>query len=72
MLLLYLLHGLTYIPSAFSWLFYASLNRNLQYASRCALGPHSEFTSTHDEPAHTASETASNLPLMERSTIHER
>lgn len=45
-LLMYLVHALPYTQSAFNWLFYAFLNRNLRQSSRCQLGTRSGATST--------------------------
>ncbi|KAI1716931.1 7 transmembrane receptor (rhodopsin family) domain-containing protein [Ditylenchus destructor] len=41
-LLMYMVHALPYTQSAFNWLFYAFLNRNLRQSARCPLSTRSQ------------------------------
>lgn len=45
-LLMYLVHALPYTQSAFNWLFYAFLNRNLRQSARCSANTRSAVTAT--------------------------
>lgn len=40
-LIMYLVHALPYTQSAFNWLFYAFLNRNLRQSARCPISARS-------------------------------
>lgn len=46
MVLMYVIHSLPYTQSAFNWLLYAFLNRNLRNSSRCSIATRSNLTST--------------------------
>ncbi|CAD5219919.1 unnamed protein product [Bursaphelenchus xylophilus] len=52
MLLMYLVHALPYTQSAFNWLFYAFLNKNLRHSHKLPQGTRSALTSTPIENGH--------------------
>ncbi|KAI6225342.1 Glycogen [starch] synthase [Aphelenchoides fujianensis] len=63
MLILYIMHALPYTQSAFNWLFYVFLNRNLRNSSRCSLANRSALTTTPVDVAQTNSASGSVAPL---------
>ncbi|KAI6200958.1 Glycogen [starch] synthase [Aphelenchoides besseyi] len=63
MLLLYITHSFPYTQSAFNWLFYAFLNRNLRNSSRSSIANRSVLTTTPLDLAQTNSASGSVAPL---------